>query len=146
MAEDKGFVFKERRHSHLEEGEVRQAEEEKEKLRQQTEADKARLEQEKKREPKPSVHGGVDIITLFETLASSSLAQMGLLRDPNHDIPTDLRAARQSIDLLAVLKDKTQGNLTSEEARVLDELLYTLRMQYVQATQAGGGAPPPPSP
>ncbi|MGD2062474.1 MAG: DUF1844 domain-containing protein [Nitrospirota bacterium] len=147
MAEqDPGFTFKERRTSHLDAEEVSQAEEQKEKLRKGREADKARLEREQKAGPKPSVHGGVDVITLFETLATSALAQMGLLADPGHPVPEDLRGARQAIDLLRVLKDKTAGNLTGEEQRVLDDLLYTLQMNYVQKTKAGTPVPPPPPP
>jgi len=146
MAEkDTGFTFKERRTSHLDAEEVSREEEEKEKLRKGREADKAKLEREAKAAPKPSVHGGVDIITLFETLATSALAQMGLIGDPSRPVPEDLRGARQAIDLLRVLKDKTAGNLTPEEQRAIDDLLYTLQMNYVQKTQ-GAGVPPPPPP
>jgi len=145
MAEkDTGFTFKERRTSHLDAEEVSREEEGKEKLRKEREADKAKLEREAKAAPKPSVHGGVDIITLFETLATSALAQMGLLGDPSRPVPEDLRGARQAIDLLRVLKDKTAGNLTPEEQRTLDDLLYTLQMHYVQKTKPAGPAPPPP--
>jgi hypothetical protein len=145
MAEQEpGFTFKERRTSHLDEEEVGLEEQEKAKLRNEREADKARLERDQKAGPKPSVHGGVDVITLFETLATSALAQMGLLADPNRPVPEDLRGARQAIDLLRVLKDKTAGNLTTEEQRVLDDLLYTLQMNYVQKTKAGTPVPPPP--
>jgi len=146
MAEQEpGFTFKERRTSHLDAEEVSREEEEKDKLRKEREADKAKLQREAKAAPKPSVHGGVDIITLFETLATSALAQMGLLGDPNRPVPEDLRGARQAIDLLRVLKDKTAGNLTPEEQRAIDDLLYTLQMNYVQKTQ-GAGVPPPPPP
>jgi len=144
MAEEQGFTFKERRTSHLDAEEVSLQEQEKEKLRKAREADKQRLERQQKTAPKPSVHGGVDIITLFETLATSALAQMGLLADPSRPVPEDPRGARQAIDLLRVLKDKTAGNLTPEEQRVLDDLLYTLQMNYVQKTKAGTPVPPPP--
>jgi hypothetical protein len=145
MAEqEQGFTFKERRTSHLDAEEVSLEEQEKEKQRKERDADKARLERDQKAAPKPSVHGGVDIITLFETLATSALAQMGLLADPSRPVPEDLRGARQAIDLLRVLKDKTAGNLTTEEQRVLDDLLYTLQMNYVQKTRAGAVPPPPP--
>ena len=147
MAEqEQGFTFKERRTSHLDAEEVGRQDQEKEKLRKEREADKAKLEREAKSTPRPSVHGGVDLITLFETLATSALAQMGLLGDPSRPVPEDLRGARQAIDLLRVLKDKTAGNLTAEEQRALDDLLYTLQMNYVQKTQAAAPPPPPPQP
>jgi len=143
---DTGFTFKERRTSHLDAEEVTREEVEKEKLRKERDADKAKLEREAKAAPKASVHGGVDLITLFETLATSALAQMGLLGDPSRPVPEDLRGARQAIDLLRVLKDKTAGNLTPEEQRALDDLLYTLQMNYVQKTKAASPPPPPPQP
>ncbi|RMF87441.1 MAG: DUF1844 domain-containing protein [Nitrospirae bacterium] len=149
MASDEnGFVFIERRHSHLDEEGVAQAEEEKERLRKEQEADKRRLEEERRKQaqkqPRRVVHGQVDIVSIFETLATTALAQMGLL--PESPMPQDLRGARNSIDMLRVLKDKTAGNLTRDEERILDELLYTLQMNYVQVSEGKGAAPPPPPP
>ena len=48
---------------------------------------------------------------------------------------SDLPAARQIIDILGVLKEKTSGNLDPNESRLLESLLYDLRMMYVQLTQ-----------
>lgn len=53
------------------------------------------------------------------------------------EAPVDLVAARQLIDILAMLAEKTEGNLSSEEARVLDQNLYDLRMMYVEKTRGG---------
>jgi len=145
MADDEsGFTFVERRHTHLDEEEVEEIDQEKERLRKEAERDKAKLEAEKqKKKAKAVVYGEMDIISLFETLASTALAQMGLL--PESRMPTDLRGARNSVDLLRVIKDKTEGNLTPEEKRVIDELLYTLQMNFVEASkQASTPAPPPP--
>ena len=138
--EESGFTFIERRHTHMDEESVEEVDREKERLRKE-----AKLEAEKqKKKAKAVVHGEVDIISLFETLASTALAQMGLLQDPNHPVPRDLRGARNSIDLLRVIKDKTEGNLTPEEQRVIDELLYTLQMNFVQASKQASSPPPPP--
>ena len=143
--EESGFTFIERRHTHMDEESVEEVDREKERLRKEAERDKAKLEAEKqKKKAKAVVHGEVDIISLFETLASTALAQMGLLQDPNHPVPRDLRGARNSIDLLRVIKDKTEGNLTPEEQRVIDELLYTLQMNFVQASKQASAPPPPP--
>ncbi|HUP24234.1 MAG TPA: DUF1844 domain-containing protein [Thermoanaerobaculia bacterium] len=49
--------------------------------------------------------------------------------------PPDLQLARLYIDLLAVLQEKTRGNLTDEEAAVLEELVYRFRMLYVEKQQ-----------
>jgi len=141
--EESGFTFIERRHTHLDDEGVEEAEQEKERLRKEAERDKAKLEAEKqKKKAKAVVHGEVDIISLFETLAQTALAQMGLI--PESRMPTDLRGARNSIDLLRVIKDKTEGNLTPEEQRILDELLYTLQMSFVEASRKASSAAEPP--
>jgi len=142
--EESGFTFIERRHTHLDDESVEEVEQEKERLRKEQERDKARLEAERQKgKAKAVAYGEVDIISLFESLATSALAQMGLL--PDSPVARDLRGARNSIDLLRVIKDKTEGNLTPEEQRVLDELLYTLQMNFVQASkEASASAPPPP--
>jgi hypothetical protein len=46
-------------------------------------------------------------------------------------MPVNLPQAKEIIDLLSVLEDKTKGNLTSEEQTVLRDMLYALRMKYV---------------
>ena len=69
---------------------------------------------------------------LVESLAVQAAMFMGLMRDPlGPQIPTDLGAARQMIDMLAMLREKTRGNLTPEEAASLERILTDLRMQYV---------------
>ncbi len=141
VEEESGFTFIERRHTHLDEESVEEVDQEKERLRKEQERDKQKLEAEKqKRKAKAVAYGEVDIISLFETLATTALAQMGLL--PDSPMPRDLRGARNSIDLLRVVKDKTDGNLTPEEQRVLDELLYTLQMNFVEASKQASAPPP----
>ena len=66
------------------------------------------------------------------SLGSSSLMLMGEQLDPNQaPIPVNLPQAKEIIDLLSVLEDKTKGNLTSDEQTVLRDMLYALRMKYV---------------
>jgi hypothetical protein len=50
----------------------------------------------------------------------------------------DLAAAGQMIEILGMLQEKTRGNLTAAEAKVLEDLLYELRLRYVEAQQQGG--------
>ena len=47
----------------------------------------------------------------------------------------DLPSARQNLDLLAMLREKTRGNLTAEEEKLVDNLLSDLRMRYVEASR-----------
>ncbi|MBI3357776.1 MAG: DUF1844 domain-containing protein [Nitrospirae bacterium] len=66
------------------------------------------------------------------SLGSSSLMLMGEQLDPHQTaMPVNLPQAKEIIDLLSVLEDKTKGNLTSEEQTVLRDMLYALRMKYV---------------
>lgn len=66
------------------------------------------------------------------SLGSSSLMLMGEQLDPHQKpMPVNLPQAKEIIDLLSVLEDKTKGNLASEEQTVLRDMLYALRMKYV---------------
>jgi len=66
------------------------------------------------------------------SLGSSSLMLMGEQLDPQQTpIPVNLSQAKEIIDLLSVLEDKTKGNLTPDEQMVLRDMLYALRMKYV---------------
>ncbi len=61
---------------------------------------------------------------------------MGLHQSGEAGEQTDLRVARHSIDLLAVLQDKTRNNLSLEEQRLLDNSVTELRFRYIQAFEA----------
>ena len=66
------------------------------------------------------------------SLGSSSLMLMGEQIDPQQPpMPVNLPQAKEIIDLLSVLEEKTTGNLTTEEQTVLRDMLYALRMKYV---------------
>jgi hypothetical protein len=66
------------------------------------------------------------------SLGSSSLMLMGEQLDPQQaSMPVNLPQAKEIIDLLSVLEDKTKGNLTPDEQMVLRDMLYALRMKYV---------------
>ena len=66
------------------------------------------------------------------SLGSSSLMLMGERLDPQQQaVPVNLPQAKEIIDLLSVLEEKTKGNLTADEQHVLRDMLYALRMKYV---------------
>jgi hypothetical protein len=75
----------------------------------------------------------VTFIAFVFSLASNAAVHFGDLPDPitNERHPPDLAAAAQIIDLLAMLEEKTRGNLTAEERQLLEQLLYELRMRFV---------------
>lgn len=69
---------------------------------------------------------------LVMNLATTAAANLGEIPSPfTQRTEIDLEGARQVIDLLRALQDKTRGNLTSDEERLLDSLLYDLQMKYV---------------
>ncbi|MEX0828774.1 MAG: DUF1844 domain-containing protein [Nitrospirales bacterium] len=69
------------------------------------------------------------------SLGTSSLMLMGETLDPQQPSPpVNLPQAKEIIDILSMLEEKTKGNLSSEEASVIGDMLYTLRMKYVTAT------------
>jgi Domain of unknown function (DUF1844) len=73
---------------------------------------------------------------LTESLRMQAEMQLGWMRDPSEsEPPADLEMARHTIDLLGVLQEKTRGNLTLEEQRLLDNSLTLLRFRYVQASE-----------
>lgn len=73
------------------------------------------------------------------SLATSAQMALGLIPHPEGKTTSrELPMARQTIDVLAMLQEKTKGNLSAEESQLLEELLYMLRMQYVEAGKVGG--------
>jgi hypothetical protein len=69
------------------------------------------------------------------SLANSALYHLGLLKLPDGSIHKDLGAAKQTIDIIAIIEEKTKGNLTEEEAAILKETLFQLRMAFVEASK-----------
>jgi hypothetical protein len=70
-------------------------------------------------------------------LATLAAVQFGDLPDPatGKAVEPNLAAAGNVVELIAMLQEKTAGNLTPEEAKLLDDLLYELRMRFVQAQE-----------
>ncbi len=107
--------------------------------------EKERLAQEEQaaRETAP-VPGKPSFTDMVNMLAMQAAIALGGYQGPGgENIPANPAAAKHHIDLLDVLDEKTKGNLSKEEQRVLDTVLYELRMQYVQFA---GGMPAPGGP
>lgn len=70
------------------------------------------------------------------SLATQTLMQLGVMQPPpGLDIKIDREAARQTIDILAMLQQKTKGNLEPSEVSMMEEMLHSLRMAYVRSVQ-----------
>ncbi len=86
--------------------------------------------------PAEPVPAGADLPGLFVMFASSALINLGEAADPvTGERRVDLDQAREAIDVLLLLRDKTNGNRTEQESRLLEEILYDLQMRFVRATQ-----------
>jgi hypothetical protein len=71
--------------------------------------------------------------TFVMGLTTQALMHLGEIPDPMQEQTSrDLPAAKQMIDLLAILRDKTKGNLDAAEEQLLGNMLYDLRMRYVE--------------
>jgi hypothetical protein len=80
---------------------------------------------------------GISFGGFILSLATTAAVHFGDIADPNtgERQQPDLQAAQQMIELIALLQEKTKGNLTPDEAKLVDDLLYELRMRFVQAQQ-----------
>lgn len=92
----------------------------------------------KKGEAEAQPAGVLDIINLLATHAAIGLG--GMQAPGGERMPPDLEMARFHIDLLMVLDEKTKGNLTPEEKRVLDSVNYQLQVGYVELAGAAAKA------
>jgi len=83
-------------------------------------------------EPEPSDEpSGFE--TLVSYLSTTAMFQLGVISGPGGErIPADMPNAHRTIDLLEVLQEKTSGNLTPQESRLLDDVLYELRMTFME--------------
>jgi hypothetical protein len=83
----------------------------------------------------PAGHLPVNFSSFVISMGSSALMLMGEQLDPQQPaMPLNLPQAKEIIDLLSMLEEKTRGNLTSDEQVVLKDMLYALRMKFVSLT------------
>ena len=94
-------------------------------------------------------HSAKDLEMTFERFLASlymtAMLQLGLMQEEGGQPHLDLIGARQTIDTLSLLSEKTKGNLTGAEANFLQNSLYELRMAYVEVTNALARAPQAPA-
>jgi len=75
----------------------------------------------------------IDFGTFILSLASSAMMHLGLVPDPGGRAPeVNLEMARQTIDMLMMLRQKTTGNLDQAEAGLLERVLHDVRVAYVE--------------
>ena len=126
--EEKGFVIKDKRVLD-EEGELKEEKPEDEIKKEETRKEDAKPDDAQKM-PLPEVNFN----SLIFSLSSSAFLHIGEIADPQSgEKKKDLPMAKHSIDIIAMLKEKTKGNLTEEEEQFIDNILTDLRFRYVKA-------------
>jgi len=133
--EGKGFTVQDRRRFAPDTGEAR-----KDAPEQSDQAAQSRPQSETissgatgaREEPAPEINFSTFVISL----STQALMHLGEIANPlNGKVETDVPVAKQMIDILGMLRDKTRGNLNASEDRLMEDILYDLRMRYVEAVK-----------
>jgi len=133
-SEDKGYTVKDRRYLHM-------SEEEKAGLQEEAAAQEEGRAPAASGEPQPEAAGAEPQVPLPDltfgsflvSLSSSAFICLGQIPDPHTGKQEkNLPLAKQTIDLLGLLREKTRNNLTTEEENLFDHLLYDLRMAFIK--------------
>jgi len=128
--EDKGYKVEDRRFLHKSEEEKAKIKEE-EAARQAT----AAAQETKAEAPKDLPLPEITFSSFLISLGSSAFIHLGDIPDPaTGEIKKDVPLAKQTIDLLGLLREKTRNNLLEEEEKLFEHLLYDLRMRYIKET------------
>ena len=89
--------------------------------------------------------GGITFIAFVISLVHTAAHHLGDVQDPESGRRSEMNlpAAHQMIDILALLEEKTRGNLSAEERQLLEQAIYELRMRFVEVSQTAPSAPEP---
>ncbi len=133
MPEKKGFIIKDKRIFSEEDKEQKEKEDKAEPPKEEAEA----RESEEAAEPEEAEADyqlpEINFATFIFSLNTSVLVQLGVIEDPSTGKKVkNLVLAKQTIDILGMLEEKTRGNLTEDEENMLKNILYDLRMIYVK--------------
>jgi hypothetical protein len=127
---DKSFTVKDKR-SFTPEGELKEEVKQEEPKR---EAKEEAQKEETREAPLPEIN----FASFIFSLSTSALLHFGEISDPiSNKKERNLPLAKQTIDLLGMLKEKTKGNLSKEEEALLENVLFNLRMKYVEEVKKG---------
>ncbi|OGP85498.1 MAG: hypothetical protein A2Z08_08305 [Deltaproteobacteria bacterium RBG_16_54_11] len=110
-----------------------EATEKKAKVKKETKAPEKEAQKEARAEQPPPVPE-VTFSAFVYSLSTSALVHLGEIPEPiSEKMEKNLPLAKQTIDILGILQEKTKGNLAQEEENLLNSFLYDLRMRYVKA-------------
>jgi hypothetical protein len=130
--EEKGFVIKDKRTFSSETGEAETPQEDEEKKASEDKSEEPEKEEQPETEEQFQLPE-VSFSTFVFSLSSSALLHFGEVPDPTTgEKNKNLPMAKHTVDILGMLEEKTKGNLTEDEAQLLTNILYDLRMRYVK--------------
>jgi hypothetical protein len=130
--EEKGFIIKDRRIFSQDAQDVKKEEEKKETAAEETKEEVTREEPAPEEAESTSQFPEINFATFIFSLNSSALVHLGVIEDPATGQKKSLPMAKQTIDILGVLEEKTRGNLTEDEENLLKHILSDLRLMYVK--------------
>jgi hypothetical protein len=130
--EGKGFKVADRRRFSPDTGEPREANEEGSSPEPRRGSEQAESGPPGDREALPPIA----FSTFLISLSTQALLHLGEISDPlTGKLEKDVELAKQMIDIIGVLKEKTRGNLDDEETKLVDDILFSLHMKYVEAVK-----------
>jgi hypothetical protein len=135
QSEGKGFTVQDRRRFSPETGEARQDAPE-EAARPAQAASETIPGAEPARESDQEALSEINFSAFVISLSTQALMNLGEIANPiSGKVEIDVPVAKQMIDILGMLKDKTHGNLNASEDRLMEDILFDLRMKYVEAVK-----------
>ena len=133
MPDKKDFVIKDKRIFTEDGGETQEEENKTDPATDQPDIEASAEESPRNKEGAEFKLPEINFATFIFSLNSSVLLQLGIIEDPETGKKVkNLPLAKQTIDILGMLEEKTKGNLTEDEAAMLKHILYELRMLYVK--------------
>jgi len=130
--EKKGFIIKDRRIFSQDAQDVKKEEDKKETAAEETKEEVTQEEPAPEEAESTSQFPEINFATFIFSLNSSALVHLGAIEDPASGQKKSLSLAKQTIDILGVLEEKTRGNLTEDEENLLKHILHDLRLMYVK--------------
>jgi hypothetical protein len=133
--EDKGFKVQDRRRFSSESGEPVE-DEQSEAASQAPNQEPIIQPDEKKESITDEALPAINFPTFIISLSTQALMHLGEIPNPlTGKVEKEVEVAKQTIDILSLLQEKTQGNLDQGEEKLMEEVLYDLRMKYVEAVR-----------
>jgi len=134
--EGKGFKVHDRRRFSSETGEAVDETEERATVESETAVPESPRQDGARAPLEDEVHPPIDFPTFIISLSTQVLMHLGEIPSPlSGKVEKEVRAAKQTIDIISLLHDKTRGNLDQEEEKLMEEILFNLRMKYVEAVR-----------